>query len=157
MLGQSSHSGAASGARPGEVGEGERAHRSRLCGGDQRDGRSGAAQGVGELGIGGAQPGGRAERDDQDVHPIAVPNDRTLRRDRSLRHDRTLRWIAVCAPTEPCASAGAADTAISRSGPGRHGNPPTGRGALGGHQVTEPFVVSGRSALKPGVRCSAMG
>ena len=90
---QPGHGGAARGARPGKVGQGERAQRARRDGVGDGDGRAGASQGVRQLGVGGAQPGGRAERDDQDVHP----------------------------------------------------------------QVTAPLVGSGWMALKPGVRCSAIG
>ncbi len=71
--------------------------------GGEDDGRTGATQRGSKLGVGGTQTGGRAERDDQDVHP------------------------------------------------------PIARAQVEGHQVTAPLVGSGRRALKPGVRCRAIG
>ena len=131
MRGQAGNGDAASGQSPGEVGEGERAHPARRRGGEERDRRTGAAQGAGELGVGGAQPRGGAERDDQDVHGRGV-------RERHGLHCPGRR-------------------ARAHDGRDGEGGPPIKLLGIGAHQVTAPLVGSGRRALKPGVRCRAIG
>ena len=59
--------GAAGGARPGEVGQRERADVALPGGRDELHARAGPLERVAQLGVGGPQPGRRAERDEQDV------------------------------------------------------------------------------------------
>src|SRR4051812_50194199 len=100
------------GACPQQVGERQGAHVALRRGGGKRDPRAGPLERTPQLGIGGAEAGGRAERDDQDV---------------GARHGRAI--VAVAAPLPPPGQREAGDRP---PGAGGGGSGPGARGGGGG-------------------------